>query len=53
VLAVGGHHFTNDLAVGLHTSLSEAERIKQRHGCTHPSPKRKGSNNDMAAHLLT
>jgi cell division protein FtsA len=34
VLAVGGHHFTNDLAVGLHTSLSEAERIKQRHGCT-------------------
>jgi len=33
VLAVGGHHFTNDLAVGLRTPLSEAEKIKQRHGC--------------------
>jgi cell division protein FtsA len=33
VLAVGGHHFTNDLAVGLRIPLSEAERIKQRHGC--------------------
>lgn len=33
VLAVGGHHFTNDLAVGLRTPLSEAEKIKQRYGC--------------------
>ncbi|MBI3304134.1 MAG: cell division protein FtsA, partial [Deltaproteobacteria bacterium] len=33
VLAVGGYHFTNDLALGLHTPLSEAEKIKQRHGC--------------------
>jgi len=33
VLAVGGHHFTNDIAVGLRTPLGEAEKIKQRHGC--------------------
>jgi len=33
VLAVGGHQFTNDLAVGLRIPLSEAEKIKQRHGC--------------------
>lgn len=32
VLPVAGNQFTNDLAVGLHTNLSEAERIKITHG---------------------
>jgi cell division protein FtsA len=38
-VAIGGDHFTNDLAVGLRTPIPEAERIKQHHGCA-------------AAHLL-
>ncbi len=33
VLPVGGNHLTNDIAVGLRTPRSEAERIKVRHGC--------------------
>ena len=32
VLAIGGNHFTNDLAVGLRISVSEAERVKKRFG---------------------
>lgn len=32
VLPVAGNHFTNDLAVGLHTSLKDAERIKKEAG---------------------
>jgi len=31
-VAIGGDHFTNDLAVGLRTPIPEAERIKKRHG---------------------
>jgi cell division protein FtsA len=31
-VAVGGDHFTNDLAVGLRTPIPEAERIKRQHG---------------------
>ncbi len=33
VLAVGGDHITNDIAVGLRTPRAEAERIKLKHGC--------------------
>jgi len=33
VVAVGGDHFTNDLAVGLRTPIPEAERIKRHYGC--------------------
>lgn len=33
VLALGGSHVTNDIAVGLRTPQSEAEKIKIRHGC--------------------
>lgn len=33
VIAVGGDHFTNDIAVGLRTPIPEAERIKRRSGC--------------------
>ena len=32
VIPVAGNHFTNDLAVGLHTTLKGAERLKQRYG---------------------
>jgi cell division protein FtsA len=31
-VAIGGDHFTNDLAVGLRTPIPEAERIKKQHG---------------------
>lgn len=33
VIAVGGDHFTNDIAVGLRTPIPEAEKIKRRAGC--------------------
>ena len=33
VLAIGGNHVTNDIAVGLRTPQHEAERIKIRYGC--------------------
>lgn len=39
VIAIGGDHFTNDLAVGLRTPIPEAEKIKRNYGCA-------------AAHLL-
>ncbi len=33
VLALGGNHLTNDVAVGLRTPTHEAERIKKQSGC--------------------
>jgi cell division protein FtsA len=33
VIAVGGDHFTNDIAVGLRTPVPDAERVKRRCGC--------------------
>ncbi len=33
VLAIGGNHFTNDIAIGLRTPGHDAEKIKLRHGC--------------------
>jgi cell division protein FtsA len=33
MFGVGGTHFTNDIAVGLRSSVPEAERIKQTFGC--------------------
>lgn len=33
VIPVGGDHITSDLAVGLRTTLAEAERIKAENGC--------------------
>lgn len=33
VLAIGGNHVTNDIAVGLRTPQAEAEKIKVRYGC--------------------
>jgi cell division protein FtsA len=32
VLPIGGDHFTNDLAVGLHVSVEEAEALKRAYG---------------------
>lgn len=32
-VAIGGDHFTNDLAVGLRTPIPEAEKIKHQYGC--------------------
>lgn len=34
VLTLGGNHLTNDVAVGLRTPAHEAEKIKQRYGCS-------------------
>ena len=33
VLAVGGDHVTNDIAVGLRTPMADAEQVKQKYGC--------------------
>ncbi|MCR4374437.1 MAG: cell division protein FtsA [Acidobacteria bacterium] len=33
VVAVGGDHFTNDIAVGLRMPIPEAEKLKRRAGC--------------------
>ncbi len=33
VLAIGGNHITNDVAVGLRTPQNEAEKIKIKYGC--------------------
>lgn len=33
VLPVAGNHVTNDIAIGLKTTLSDAERIKKEYGC--------------------
>lgn len=33
VLALGGDHITNDIAVGLRTPTAEAEELKRRFGC--------------------
>jgi cell division protein FtsA len=33
VVPIGGEHFTNDVAVGLRTSVPEAERLKREYGC--------------------
>jgi cell division protein FtsA len=37
VLAIGGNHLTGDIAAGLRTPIADAERIKQRYGCTRTS----------------
>jgi cell division protein FtsA len=33
VLPIGGDHLTNDIAVGLRTTIPEAERLKHEQGC--------------------
>src|SRR2546425_7839494 len=36
VVPLGGEFFTNDIAVGLRTSIPEAERLKREKGCASP-----------------
>lgn len=36
VIAIGGNHITNDIAIGLRLPVEEAERIKQSHGSALP-----------------
>lgn len=33
ILPVGGEYITRDLAIGLRTTIEEAKRIKEQHGC--------------------
>ena len=33
VIPIGGNHFTRDTAIGLRTSIEEAERVKVNYGC--------------------
>jgi cell division protein FtsA len=33
ILPFGGHHITNDIAIGLRTPVDEAEKIKKKFGC--------------------
>jgi cell division protein FtsA len=33
VLAIGGNHLTNDIAIGLRTPQADAEKIKKTYGC--------------------
>jgi cell division protein FtsA len=35
VMAVGGNHFTNDIAVGLRVTMNEAERLKKEAGAAY------------------
>jgi cell division protein FtsA len=37
VIALGGNHITNDIAVGLRTPQHEAEKLKIQYGCAMPS----------------
>ncbi len=38
VLPVGGNHITNDIACGLTTTVTHAEKLKNLYGCAFPSP---------------
>jgi len=48
-VAIGGDHFTNDLAVGLRTPIPEAERIKRHHGCAAAALMRGDSSIEIAS----
>ncbi|VAX32960.1 Cell division protein FtsA [hydrothermal vent metagenome] len=41
VIAVGGNHFTNDLAIGLRLPVQEAERVKKLYGMAMAGPEDK------------
>lgn len=46
-IPVGGNHVTSDIARGLTTSLTDAERIKTLYGSTHASPSDDGAMIDV------
>jgi cell division protein FtsA len=48
-VAIGGDHFTNDLAVGLRTPIPEAERIKRHHGCAAAALQRDNGSIEIAS----
>ncbi len=48
VVAVGGDHFTNDIAVGLRTPIPDAEKIKRRCGCALVGDGRRGRDDGRA-----
>lgn len=37
VIAIGGNHLTQDIAIGLRTPIEKAEKIKQKWGCAMPA----------------
>jgi len=43
VLPIGCQHITNDLAIGLNTSVAEAERLKREHGIPSSRRPRRGA----------
>jgi len=43
VLPVAGNHFTNDIAIGLRTTIDEAERVKIYNGTVSPDAKKENS----------
>jgi cell division protein FtsA len=47
VLAIGGNHLTNDIAMGLRTPIAEAEKIKQRYGYARASMTNKDERVDV------
>ena len=42
ILPIGGHHITSDIAVGLRTPVSEAEKLKVRYGAATPQETSEG-----------
>lgn len=57
VLPVAGNHFTHDVAVGLQTTLSEAERVKHMYGlassiCTNDDNNNHGNSNNFSFEVL-
>jgi cell division protein FtsA len=42
ILPIGGHHITSDIAVGLRTPVSEAEKLKVRSGAATPAETSEG-----------
>jgi cell division protein FtsA len=49
VIAVGGDHFTNDIAVGLRMPIPEAEKLKRRSGCALSSMVHEDETMDVAS----
>ena len=47
VIAVGGNHFTNDIAIGLRTPPADAEKIKIKYGCAQAGHVRDGEMIDV------
>jgi len=47
VFALGGAHFTNDIAFGLRTPIPEAERIKRTVGCAYSAALSEGERGEL------